>query len=607
MERDWIAVQQVTLADGVNSSFKPDLIGTNQAAWMVNAGVREGKPHTRPGLTNLGVLPAGKVQGVGHLSNDGGVFVLSIDGQLWKLQPYTSSIEVDPIPLAWPNSNALTEAWFCETAGTLVVQDGQSCPIFYDGSSTRRSDLRANEVPIGRQMAYGNGRLWVAINGRQLVAGDITQDIYQSELFFTETQYLSGGGAFYYPRNITGLAFLPINDTATGYGSLLVGMNNGIHALKAEVTSRDLWQQMPGFEVTILPEVGPVGQNTLVQVNQDVYWRDVRGQIWSLRSAIVDAQGPGNSPLSREVQRVVDFETKQLLPQSSGVYFDNRIFFLAAPIYNIYGTASFQKIVSLDVAPVATMRGKTSPAYDGEWGGLNFTRLFSGVINGENRAFAISLDADGENRLWEFNPAERRDYTLLAAGTSLISTASEVQGTIEYRRFDFGLPGQKKRLMRCDLWPTDIDGPVTLKVYWRTDNRTQWYLWDTVSFAATMTNADNAWLNLEAQERGRVKTLSAPTLTDALEQVAADVGYGFQIKLVWTGSLLIDRIQIWAKPLEESAYSENSDLSAAALRNSVTNTEIPYTVPVGGLGDSYVDQDDDAYVNSFGVVYRTTL
>jgi hypothetical protein len=122
-----------------------------------------------------------------------------------------------------------------------------------------------------------------------------------------------------------------------------------------------------------------------------------------------------------------------------------------------------------------------------------------------------------------------------------------------------------------------------------------------------MTNANNAWLNLDAQERGRVKTLSAPTLTDALQSVAADVGYGFQVKLVWTGSLLIDRVQIWAKPLEETAYSENQDIVTTCLRNDVTFTENPYTIPVGGLGDSYVDKSDDAYVNLFGTVYRTTL
>jgi hypothetical protein len=363
MELTWPSITQVVGNDGVNSSFRPDQIGSAQFAWAKNVTIRDGKPRTRSyKLVQRATLPKGLVQGGNYFSRDNGKFIVSIWGQLWRILVNASNVTVDQIPLEFRNSASLRSAWMCETAGSFLVQDGESDCIIYDGSTARRSNPLANEVPLGRQMAYGNGRLAVAVSGNQVKVGDITTQTFQSELLFTETNYLNGGGAFLFPYGVSALAFLPSNNTFSGFGSLMVFGKLFLNSQHLEITARNLWNASTtqGFEVVVVP-VGACGQDVVIKVNQDLYFRDAQGEIWSVRSAVSDAGGPGNAPLSREVSRIVDFETEQLVQYSSAVYFDGRLLFLASPVVNRFGAASFKSIISLDAAPLQTMRGKSPP------------------------------------------------------------------------------------------------------------------------------------------------------------------------------------------------------------------------------------------------------
>lgn len=570
-------------------------------AWATNVTIRDGKPRTRTyKLVQRAILPKGLVQGGGYFSRDNGRFIVSIWGQIFRILVNGNNVTVDQIPLEFRNSSTLRQAWMCETAGSFLIQDGESDCIIYDGSTARRSNPLANEVPLGRQMAYGNGRLCVAVNGNQVKAGDITTQVFQSELLFTETNYLNGGGAFLFTYGVSALAFLPSNNTFSGYGALMVFGRQFLNSLHLEITARDLWSTTNGFEVVVVP-IGACGQDTVIKVNQDLYFRDSLGEIWSVRSASADAGSPGNAPLSREVSRIVDFETEQLVQFSSAIYFDSRLLFLASPVVNRFGSASFKSIISLDASPLSTIRGKQPPSYDGVADGLEFVRMLCGRIAGLNRAFVISTDSDGENRLWELVSGAGADGYFATDDNVIVLTENPVQGQFESRRFVFGVTPHK--LMRLDLWPADIEGEVDVQVYYRADNRTKWQPWDTFSMCATMDNADDEWFNLDVQERGRVKSLTAPSVNDDIDNQQADVGFGFQVKIVWEGQMLLDRLVMWAAPLNETAYSNIPDLETVCKKNSVANNEISYSIPVGGLGSAYTDQNLNVYVDSFGIPY----
>jgi len=584
MPNDWAQATQGFCLDGVNSNVRPDLIGENQLAWMVNGTVRDGKPRTRIALKQRLILPSGKFQGAGYFSSEQGMLVLSIGGQLSRVMLQGANFRNESISLGFDNAGINDNAWFCETPSGLVIQDNESAAIIYNGSTTRRANTTIPEIPIGSAMAFGNGRLWVVTKaGRNLKAGDIYDGTTDSEYGFTETGYLLGGGAFYFAYGITGLAFLPVNNTTTGYGSLMVFGSRNVTSLRAEVTERDLWQVIPGFQTSVLDGIGTPSHHSITRVDQDLYWRDELGQIRSLRSAAQQAQGPGNTPLSREVDRIVKYETSAWLNLCSGIYVDNRLLFTASPLIDtaLPQNTVYGKLISLDCAPMATMRGKAQPSYDGEWTGVNFLRLVQGTFRGENRAFAIVRNGI-QNSLWEFVD-ELREDSYLDGGNP--PKAVQIQSSVEFRRFDFGNPSFPKQLTRCDVYPSLIEGSVNISVYWRVGNRNQWLHWGSFNACATMDDPPEAsastphvWKNLRSQERGRVKSLTIPSLKDNISQMAQSAGYSFQIRLVWTGNVTIDRIDIWARPLTDKAFSNIFDLNESCVQNEVADNEIQYSI-----------------------------
>jgi hypothetical protein len=577
---DWIGATQGLAIDGVNSAVRPDLIGPNQVSWAMNATVRDGKPRTRTALVQRAFLPNGRVQGAGFFNVGNGEIILMIGGRPYRITATGDNFTTQALELPWYNSTTLPTAWMCETSGYFVIQDGESAPIIYNGGSIRRSDIFNNEVPIGRQMAYGNGRLAVAVAGHNLKVGDIT-DGDGSELLFTETNYLSNGGAFFYPNEITALAFLPSNNTTTGYGSLMVFGLRSTDSLRLEITQRDLWSTIPGFQVVVLDNIGACSQMSIVRVNQDLYWRDAKGEVRSLRSAAAAADSPGNSSISREVSRIVDFETDNWLTQSGGMFFDNRIFFLSSPFLSDDNVTAFQNIISLDAAPLATMRSKAPPAYDGVWNGAQFTRMVKGMFNGVERGFVISSDADGLNRLWEFVPGQRTDI-YLTDGTTMAKADSRIVSQVEFRRFGMDEPNQLKRLTRADIYPSEIEGDVNVKLYWRVGNTDQWFFCDEVDFCAQMTDGTSTvphdWKNLRAQTRLQIRSFTFPQEVNDVFKLSTTVGYDFQIRLVWTGNLLIDRLDVWVSELTNPRFSNISDLESECIQYEVTDNEVSYSI-----------------------------
>jgi hypothetical protein len=586
-----------TFPGGVSSAVSPDLLPQNQTAWGMNADFRGIKVHTRPNFHQRMYLPSGLIQGIGYFNTQGGMLIAVVGGVPYRLRigHKNSEFSWEQIILPWYNSPIIKQVWMCQTTESFIIQDGQSAAIIYDGSTARRADRLKSEVPIGKMMAYGNGRLWVAIQGNQLVAGDIRTDVPGSELLFTETQYLSGGGTLSFQDNITGLAFIPVTGTSD-YGALIVTGRNFVETVRADITSRDAWSTYPGFVTNAMRNVGSPSGWSLTSANQDLMWRDSLGGIRSLNasmSAAYYAQGSmsgGNMPVSREVSRLVDYDSQELLAYASGIYFNNRLLMTSSPFKNKQGGVSHKDLVCLDFAPVSTMQGQSPPAYNGTWQGVNWTKLVSGEFSNRMRAFGVSSDEDGFNRLWEFETGELDDIyisdgTAMTDGTALPAAESPIETFVEYPRVDFGEPKRRKRLSRCDVWMSNISGGVEVTAYWRTDNNQKWTRWDSTTQCAIMTDpatvTPHVWKNLLPEQRPLVKSFSIPDTLDEIVKYSLDVGAGFQIRLAWTGSVKIERIVIWAAPLDESDYANREGQDGTCSANDVTGNEIRYEIPLG--------------------------
>lgn len=582
MRDTWTTEPFDSALGGVSSAVDPRFLNPSQLAWGKNVVVRGGFPGTRPAFRERLVLPSGIVQGARYFSVQNGMIVTSIAGNLYRLRIGNETFSAESIALDFRNSANLTQCWMCQTVESLIVQDGQSNPIIYNGSSARRANRAEFEVPLGRQMAYGNGRLWVAINQFNVVAGDIRTQSYQSELKFTETTYLSGGGALYFSTGVNGLAFVP---TVGGgdYGTLMIFGTDFAETVRADISSRDLWAQMPGFSSVAFRNIGCASQDSIVEVNQDLYWRDNEGGIRSLRSASSDELGPGNAPISREVSRVVDYESHQYLGTASGIYFDNRLLMTGSPYLNLQGGVSFKNLISLDFAPISTMAGKSAPVYDGAWEGLGIAQLVSGKFDGRNRAFAISSDQDGKNRLWEIMASKTSDLYLSCGDSIVVKTDSAILSQIEYARRNFGDPRNRKRLIRCDVYVTNLSDEAELSMYWRSDNDQKWRKWDEKVFCAKITDSTvtspHFWKNLSTQQRPQIKTFTIPDSTDKITGWATELGFEFQFKLIWSGGLKIYKVQVHAEKAVDSPYAE--ELGATCLTEDLTGNELFYDIPTG--------------------------
>lgn len=317
-------------------------------------------------------------------------------------------------------------------------------------------------IPVGSIMAFGNGRLWVA-NGNQLFAGDLAGSYQGSEVRFSETQYLSGGGSFSFDSEITGLAFLPGSDTSTGQGDLIVFTKNEVSAIRANIFDRTIWQSTPGMQRKMFLNGGSASPDCMVVTNNDVYFRSIDG----IRSLVQTIQFSKSANVtlvdSVEADRVINYDTERWIGLSTAVYFDYRALYACTPkIQKVNGSSSsynivFTKIITQDFNP-GVYEGNYPPVYDGEWTGLQVCKFVVGNFEGVRRAFALVCGSDGNNALYEITTD---DYSDTVPDGQNGTTSIPVSAQVECRRMAFQSPDEIKELVRADISFSDIYGSVS--------------------------------------------------------------------------------------------------------------------------------------------------
>ena len=128
------------------------------------------------------------------------------------------------------------------------------------------------------------------------------------------------------------MIFQPISDTATGQGDLLVFGEKGAVSF-AVANPRDDWKNLSGFMRVALDNIGLVADRSLVTINNDIFFRSLDG-LRSYRHARAQIEGYNTTPLSSEMDSVMDYDTEGLLGDSSAVYFDNRLLYTVSPREN---------------------------------------------------------------------------------------------------------------------------------------------------------------------------------------------------------------------------------------------------------------------------------
>lgn len=148
-----------TFDAGVNSGISPLLLQKNQLFSAFNATVRGTLVRPRPPFLQYTFSDAGKAivasalakgpfQGAGYFSPDNAseCLVASIGGVILRFDPVpatrTCTVTDISIPLD-PNPATQPQVWMWQSEKWLVIQDGLSNPIFYDGTTSVRSNYNA--------------------------------------------------------------------------------------------------------------------------------------------------------------------------------------------------------------------------------------------------------------------------------------------------------------------------------------------------------------------------------------------------------------------------------------------------------------------------------
>ena len=171
----------------MNAGQDPLLLPPTQLAFASNLTVRNGFAQDRPPFTNRLTLvyPSAAVQtaveqglwqGGCYYQPDSGPqsLIVSISGNLYQFVVNGTTVTVYDRTIAGdPNPAATTQAWLWQSENYMIVNDGASLPVFFDGASSRRSigpsavlgivsfaPVPPNWVPIGESIVVTLAANW---------------------------------------------------------------------------------------------------------------------------------------------------------------------------------------------------------------------------------------------------------------------------------------------------------------------------------------------------------------------------------------------------------------------------------------------------------------
>jgi hypothetical protein len=178
------------LPGGMDGSQDPVLTPETSVYYAENVVFRGGAgPRTRPGFRYLnlynfsgavGLITGATTVSGAHVfspSGSGPFLILVVDGQIAAVNILANTVEYVRNP-AGLDMHPSAPSYFCEVEGALVVQNGINEPkvVQWNGGLVVQlaSAVAQTPIPVGKQMAYGHGRLFVtSTNGREVTAGDI--------------------------------------------------------------------------------------------------------------------------------------------------------------------------------------------------------------------------------------------------------------------------------------------------------------------------------------------------------------------------------------------------------------------------------------------------
>lgn len=570
----------------IQSQQNPGGLARNELFWLNNGTVRDGGITQRTGWVYLGTIhdSSGLYQG-GFLYEPKAAnpyFVLSISGQILQVFPDLVSGSINlSAHFGLNNPPTQPQSFFVQGEEFLVIQagDGKTLPLFWDDALLRRSKgitniavppgtPGVNELPAATAMDYYMGRIWYA-QGRSYSAGDIVGGASGTAAYrfrdailnVTENPLVVGGDGFIVPSNAGNIRAIKHStnlDVSLGQGRLYIGTRNSIYSLQVPVTRTD-WiaanNNTQPLQTIVQIANGPVSDRSMVNNNGDLFYQSLEPGIRSLIQATRYFSQWGNTPISSNEDRVLQFNDRSLLHMSSACVFDNRLLNTALPLQKSQGVVH-QAVIPLDFIPISNFGAQKAPNWEGMYEGLDILQLFSGDFGGLERCFAIVVSrVDSSIQLYEVTDFQRDDFNTFGE--------SRVTWITEFPAYTFGQEFLLKRLISAELWVDKVYGEVVFNMEYRPDGDTCWHPWHQWKLCVAKSSCENptnpVCYPAEIYREGFKQTLTLPKPQEKCQQNSGrpiNVGYQFQPRLTIKGWCRIRGIVLKAEPVEQSLYHD---------------------------------------------------
>ena len=446
---------------------------------------------------------------------------------------------------------------------TTTVKTATTTPA--QPNNVFRLNPAAQQMPIGTIMAYAYGRVAVSTAQNNIYVSDI---IYGNGFtntantqYFTEQTYWAEGGSFTPPANlglITGMRVMPsLNINVRGQGELVIFCENGSFTLDLS-QNRSTWQQSNIQKVSLIGR-GCRSPWSITGVNNDVYFRSDDGWAFYNNAQVDFYQALSFKKISREVQPWVNYDTPWLRQFESAMFFDNRLIATVSPFTIANQNPSYglhrpcRAMIVLDVEmPSRTEADAALPTrWNGLWEGPQPTQLLTAQINGVQRGFCFSFDADGVNRIYEL-----QNSSVLATG---VDDYSQVYGSVPIKsffitkRFDFTPnPGAskfvRKQLVGGEMWVSNLKEQITTSCDFRPDAYACFNtLLDPIKVGLNeCTPVVSGCTPMVSQPRYQQIRFPSPDIDkcESFNEIPLQEGSEFQVKINLEGSCIVDRVRL---------------------------------------------------------------
>lgn len=379
------------------------------------------------------------------------------------------------------------------TSLTLINLTDTSTSAYVNPSTI----MSVPEIPSCRMGAYGMGRNWFSlIDGISYEAGDIVgggagtpaNNFRDSVLKTTENDFLAGGGRFRLPGSgdiITAMRFTANLDASLGQGVLQIGTAVSMFSNNSPA-DRTQWAALTNpIQSESLIDKGPLGQNSTILVNSDLFFRSYEG-IASLVLARRDFNTWGNRPQSNEMQRPLNSDTESLLGYGSAMTFDNRFVVTCAPGVSAQGVFH-QGAISLNFDLISSLRSTLPPSWEQLFTGVNILQVLNGRVNGTRRAFAFTLNfITSKIELYEFLP----EKTIQFQDNNTTDIGWFFESAALFNK-DIKPMSELIQLLDGECYLSGIEGDVHVKIMYRPDYFPCWTPWREFDVCADVTADGN--------------------------------------------------------------------------------------------------------------------